>query len=174
MSGHFVVTSGFSEDWRTCNGYGNMKLRDGLLWDVPAFGILSPAFNVISPGLGYSRATDASAQFFMTNGVIATDDLQIHTMQMLLQCNGTVDLKGHLGAHFTSQLLHDVPGIGPLFTVFTLPVGKVFECNVTGTWNDPKIKLKYLPAKLLLYMLHPIHSLESLQPDKNRAKTPQR
>ena len=175
VSGHFVVTSGFSEDWRSCNGYGSMKLRDGLLWDVPVFGLLSPVFNRVSPGLGNIRATDASAQFFMTNGVIATDNLQIHTMQMLLQCNGTVDLKGNLRAHFSSELLHDVPGIGPLFTVFTWPVGKLFECKVTGTWDKPKIRSQYLnvPQKFLDIFLHPIQSLEHLETNRNRNKTPQ-
>ncbi len=173
VDGHFVVTSGYSEDWRSCNGYGQAKLRDGLLWDVPAFGVLSPVFNQISPGLGQMRATDASAQFFMTNGVIATDNLQIHTMLMLLLCTGTVDLKGGLNAHFTAQPLHDIPGIGSVFTVVLWPVGEIFECKVTGTWNNPRIRLRRLPSKLFIFMMHPIHSLESLAPDKNRKNTQQ-
>jgi AsmA-like C-terminal region len=175
VSGHFVVTSGFSEDWRSCNGYGNMKLRDGLLWNVPAFGVLSPAFNMISPGLGNMRATEASAQFFMTNGVIGTDNLQIHTTQMLLHCNGTIDLKGDLNAHFTSELLHDVRGVGPLFTFVTVPVGKLFECKVTGTWDKPKIRSQYLnaPQKVLELFMHPFQFLENLEANKNRNNTQQ-
>lgn len=175
VNGHFVVTSGYSEDWRSCNGYGQVRLRDGLLWDVPAFGVLSSLFNNISPGLGNSRATDASAQFFMTNGVIATDNLQIHTKLMLLHCKGTLDLKGNLDAHFTAELLHDVPGFGPLLSVFTVPVGKLCECKVTGTWNNPKSRLLYLnvPQKFLEFMMHPFHSLENLQINKNRNNPPQ-
>jgi hypothetical protein len=173
VSGHFVMTSGYSEDWRSCNGYGQVKLRDGLLWDVPVFGVLSPFFNHISPGLGNSRATDASAQFFMTNGVIVTDNLQIHTKLMLLQCNGTLDLKGRLGAHFTAELLHDVPAFGPLFSLMTWPVGKLCECKVTGTWSRPKSRLLYLnaPQKIILDVLHPIHTLENLEINKNRNNT---
>lgn len=175
VSGHFVVTSGYSEDWRSCNGYGQVKLRDGLLWDVPAFGVLSPVFNRISPGLGNSRATDASAQFFMTNGVIATDNLQIHTMLMLLHCKGTLDLKGNLEAHFTAELLHDVPGFGLLFTPFTWPVGKLCECKVTGTWNNPKVRLHYLnvPQKFLHDMMHPLDVLGNLDINKKRNDTGQ-
>lgn len=172
VTGRFILTSGFSGNWRSCNGYGRVDLRDGLLWDVPAFGGLSPFFNMISPGLGNSRATDASAQFFMTNGVMATDNLKIHTKLMLLQCNGTVNLHGDLSAHFTSELLHDVRGIGPLFTVGTWPVGKLFEFKVTGTWSQPKIRPLYFPAQLLLDMLHPIHFLENLAPEKKTNTTP--
>jgi len=167
MSGRFVLTSGYSEDWRSCNGYGQVNLRDVMLRDVPAFGILSPALNRISPGLGDLRATDASAQFFMTNGVIATDDLQIHTAVMLLQCRGTVDLMGGLNAHFTAQPLHDIPVIGSLFDIAIWPVSETLEYRVTGTWNNPKRTLR----KPLAYMLHPLHSLEHLVPDKNRKNT---
>jgi hypothetical protein len=175
VSGHFVETSGNSEDWRSCNGYGEVKMRDGLLWDVPAFGALSPALNFVAPGLGNSRATDASAQFFMTNGVIATDNLQIHTMLMLLQCKGTLDLQGRLDAHFNAQLLHDLRIIGPLLTFMTVPVGKICECKVTGTWNNPKTRLLYLsgPQKFILDVLHPFHALENLDINKNRNNTQQ-
>ncbi|MGH8023790.1 MAG: AsmA-like C-terminal region-containing protein, partial [Limisphaerales bacterium] len=176
VGGHFVVTSGYSEDWRSCNGYGQMELHDGSLWDVPVFGVLSRVFNIISPGLGNSRATDASAQFFMTNGVIATDNLQIHTKLMLLRCNGTLDLKGRLDAHFIAELLRDMPGVGPLFAFVTLPVGKLCECKVTGTWSNPKVRALYLnvPQKLLEGVLHPFHSLENLENDLNRKNTQQR
>ena len=174
VSGHCVVTSGYSEDWRSCNGYGDVRLRDGLLWDVPAFGALSPMFNSVSPGLGNSQAKDASAQFFMTNGVIATDNLQIHTELMVLHCKGTLDLKGNLEAHFTAELLHDVRGIGPLLAVFTVPVGELFKCKVTGTWSNPKVRSLYLnvPQKFLEDMMHPFHFLENL--DNKDRNNPQR
>ena len=150
VNGRFVMTSGFSEDWRSCNGYGEVKLRDGLLWDVPAFGILSPVLNQFSPGLGDSRATDASAQFFMTNGVIATDNLQIHTKLMLLQCNGTVDLTGGLKpisppGHCTIFLV-----IGQLLILCYCRWVNI-EYKVTGTWNNPKIRLSAIfPQKFIV------------------------
>jgi hypothetical protein len=122
--------------------------------------------------MGYSRATDASAQFFMTNGVIATDNLKIHSSLMLLECKGTLDLTGNLDAHFTSQLLHDVPGLGLFFSVITVPVGKLCECKVTGTWDKPKVSLLYLnlPQRFFLDMLRPFHYMDI---DKNRNNTQQ-
>jgi hypothetical protein len=81
-----------------------------------------------------------------------------------------VDLKGHLESHFTAELLHDVPVIGPLFSFVTLPVGKIFECKVTGTWSNPKVRSLYLnvPQKFFQYMLHPFHSMENFEINKNR------
>jgi AsmA-like C-terminal region len=166
LKGRFIVTSGNSEDWRSCNGYGDVDLNNGLLWDVPLFGAISPVLNNIYPGMGNSKATDASAQFFMTNGVIATSNLQIHTLLMELHGDGTVDLKGNLNTHFSADLLRGVPGLGPLFSVITSPFAKVLECKVGGTWEKPKIRPVYLyvPMKVLFFMTHPFHSLQDLFP----------
>jgi len=170
VSGHFVVTSGNSTDWRACNGYGSITMRDGLLWDEPVFGILSPILNMISPGMGNSRATDASAQFNMKRGVISTDNLQIHTTLVSLLYDGSVDLQGNLDAHVTAMLLHDIPGVGHLLSAALWPVGKAFECKVTGTWKKPNSKLEWLPTTFLFNLLHPIRSLEDLSqiPDSSK------
>lgn len=167
VGGHFVVSSGNSADWRSCYGYGYANLRDGLLWDEPVFGILSPILNTVSPGLGNSRATDASARFVMNRGVISTEDLQIHTAMMRLLYTGSVNLQGRLDAHVTAELLRDVPAVGQFLSTVFWPVGKVFECKVTGTWSQPQSKLVYLPTKLLLNVLHPIHALEDWFPNQS-------
>jgi hypothetical protein len=147
-------------------------MSNGLLWDVPVFGVVSPVLNNISPGMGNSRATDASAQFFMTNGVLSTDNLKIDTFAMALLGNGTVDLRGNMSVHFTADLLRNVPAIGQFFSVVTWPVGKVFECKVTGTWQKPKIRPTFIPMKFLFYMMHPLHSLEDLFPNDKPEGTP--
>jgi hypothetical protein len=159
--GHFVVTSGNSADWRTCYGYGNASLRDGLIWDVPVFGLLSPVLNSVSPGLGNSRATDASARVTMTKGVVSTDKLEIHTSLMRLDYHGSVDLLGNLNADVTAELFRDLPGVGDFLSIVSSPATKIFESKVTGTIKEPKSKPIYIP-RFLLYMLHPIHTLEDL------------
>jgi hypothetical protein len=159
--GHFVVTSGNSADWRTCNGYGHANLRDGLIWDVPVFGFLSPVLNTVSPELGNSRATDASAGFVMTNGIVSTSKLEIHTTMMRLDYHGSVDLLGNLDADVSAELFRDVPAVGSLLSTVSWPAAKIFESKVTGTVKNPKSKPIFIP-KILLYMLHPIHTLEDL------------
>src|SRR5262249_3070116 len=52
LAGRFVVTKGNTEDWHSVSGFGELALRDGLIWDIPLFGIFTPILNSISPGLG--------------------------------------------------------------------------------------------------------------------------
>jgi hypothetical protein len=161
VSGWAEVTRANSDDWRTWNGFGAAKLRDGMLWDVPVIGLVSPALNLIVPGLGNSRATEAAGNFTMTNGVVFTDSLVIRSLMMRLEYVGTVDLAENVNARVTAQLLRNTPLVGSLMSTLLWPVSKVFECRVTGTLGQPKPTPIYVP-KLLLVPLHPIRSMEEM------------
>jgi hypothetical protein len=166
LNGQLIVTRADTRDWRTLNGFGRANLRDGLLWDIPVFGILSPVLNTVSPGLGNSRATEASAKFSITNGVIFSDSFEIRSTMMRLQYVGTVDLEQNVNARVTARLLRDTWVVGPLVSTALWPVSKLFEFHVTGTLKNPKSEPVYVP-KLLLMPLHPIRSLEELFPSGN-------
>jgi hypothetical protein len=165
LSGAVTVTNASSADWRSWNGGGNVQLHDGLLWDVPMFAFMSPVLNAVSPGLGNSRAKDAAADFIITNGVISTDSLLIHSTTMRLQYTGTVDLQQKVDARVTAQLLRNLPMVGPLVSAVLTPVSKIFECHVTGELGAPVVTPVYIPGfipKLIEVPLHPIRSLEEL------------
>jgi hypothetical protein len=161
LSGRFVMTSANSGNWRTWNGYGQANLHDGLIWDVPIFGILSPVLNTIIPGLGSSRATAAVTQFGMTNGVIFSDNLEMRSTMMRLQYAGTVDLQGKVHARVDAQLLRDTWVVGPLLSTALWPVSKLFEYKITGTLQQPQMEPVYIP-KVFFMPLHPIRSLEEM------------
>ncbi len=163
LSGQIVVTHADTRDWRTPDGFGQTRLRDGLIWDIPLFGILSPVLNTVSPGLGDSRATDAVAAFAITNGVIYSDPLEINTAMTRLEYAGTVDLRENVNARVTAQLLHNFPLVGPFISLLFAPVTKLFEYKVTGTLENPKEEPVYVP-KLFLLPLHPIRTFEELLP----------
>jgi hypothetical protein len=160
VSGTVMVTSANSADWQTWNGYGDLRLQDGLLWDVPIFGLVSPMLNVVSPGLGNNRAKDAAGSFVMTNGVIRTDSLKLHTATMRLEYDGTVDLQTRVNALVTAQPLQTMPLLGPLVSTLLWPVSKAFECRVTGTLGQPQATPIYVPfPKLLATPFHPFRSM---------------
>jgi hypothetical protein len=163
LAGRLVVTDADSRDWRAWDGFGHANLHDGLLWDIPIFGILSPVLNTFVPGLGNSRATDAAARFVITNGVIYTDSLEIRSTMMRLEYAGTADLKQNVHARVTAQLLRDTWVVGPLVSTVLWPVSKLFEYKITGTLKNPKSEPVYVP-KLLLLPLHPIRTLEGMFP----------
>lgn len=163
LAGALVVTNADTRDLVSWNGYGHANLRDGVLWDIPIFGILSPMLNAVSPGLGSSRATGASGKFVITNGVIFSDTLEIRATLMRVQYSGTVDLRQNVNARVTAQLLRNVWVIGPLISTLFTPVSKLFEYQVTGTLQAPKMAPVYVP-KVLLMPFHPIRSIEQMLP----------
>jgi len=163
LSGRALVTEGNSKTWRSWNGYGRAQLHNGQLWNIPVFGFMSPVLNTFTPGLdvGNSRATDATARFTLTNGVIFTDSLDIRSLTMRVEYVGTMDLQEQVNARATAQLLRNAPLFGSVFSTVLWPVSKVFECEVTGTLENPKLTPVYLPfPKLLTAPLHPIRSVE--------------
>ena len=164
LSGQLVVTRADTRDWHSWDGFGQASLRDGLIWEIPLFGIISPVLNNVWHGLGNSRATAATAKFAVTNGVIFTDSLEIRSTLTRLQYVGTVDMDQKVNARATAQLLRDTWAVGSLISTLLTPVGKLFEYKITGTLKNPKSEPILLPTKLLLMPLHPIHSLEEILP----------
>jgi len=161
LSGTMAVTHANSGDWRTWNGFGGAELRNGVLWDVPIFGLVSRGVNAVVPSLGNSRATDGTGVFTMTNGVIFTDALTIHTATMQVDYVGTVDLAEKVNARATAKLLRTTPVLGPFMSYVLWPVSKIFECRVTGQLDNPEISPAFIP-KILLAPLHPVRSVEEL------------
>jgi hypothetical protein len=157
------VTSANTKDWSGWQGHGRAKLRDGLLWEIPVFGIFSPVLDGIVPGMGSSRVSDASAKFSITNSTILTDDLELRSTYMRLVYHGTVDFSGKLDARVEAELLRDTWGIGRVVSLVLWPVTKLFEYRVTGVLREPKMEPLRVP-KFLLMPLHPFRSLQELMP----------
>jgi hypothetical protein len=164
LAGKITVTHADTRDWQTWDGFGRANVRDGLLWDIPIFGILSPVLNTVSPGLGNSRATDASARFTITNGVIFTDSLEINSLMARLDYAGAADLQQNVNARVTAQLLRNTWAVGPLISTVLWPVSKLFEYQITGTLKNPKTTPVYVVSKYLLMPLHPIRSFQEMFP----------
>jgi hypothetical protein len=165
LSGRVAVTRANSSDWQTWNGYGQMQLDNGLLWNAPMLGLMSPVLNTLAPGLdmGNSRATDGTGRFTMTNGVIFTDSLEIRSLTMRLDYVGTVDLQENVTARVKAQLLRNTPVFGPLFSRVLWPVSEATECEVTGTLENPRITPLYIPfSSVLTAPLHPLRTFEKL------------
>ncbi len=173
LNGNLVVTKANSEDWRTVNGYGNLALHNGYIWDVPIFGVFSPILDGIIPGLGKSRVSSATCTFLINKGIIHSNDLEARAPALRLQYRGDMDLEGGVQARVEGELLRDVWLVGPLVSTVFWPVTKMFEYKVTGAVGDPKIDPVYLVPKLLMLPFQPFRSLKGLfQEDPKRQKRP--
>jgi hypothetical protein len=172
LSGRLTVERANTADWQSWQGYGDVSLRDGLLWEIPVFGVLSPVLDGIIPGLGKSRFSEGSANFIVTNSVIHSQDLQIRAPMLRLQYRGTVDFQGCLDARVEAEMLRDTWFVGPIVSLALWPVSKLFEYKVVGDLNAPVSEPVYVP-KLLLLPLHPFRMLKGLFPeDASRTNAP--
>lgn len=161
LSGSLTITRANSEDPQSWTGSGRARLRDGLLWEIPIFGVLSKPLDTIMPGVGSSRVSEASARFALTSGVIAWDKLEMRAPTMRLQYDGTVNLDGRVDMRVEAEPLRDTPLFGRILSYALWPVTKLFQYRITGTLDNPKSEPVYVP-KLLMMPLHPFRTLEEL------------
>jgi len=172
LSGSLVITNANSEDKRKLNGYGELNLRDGLIWDIPVFGLFTPVLNGISPGLGNSRVSEATCSFIITNAIMHSDDLQMRSPALRLAYRGSVDMQRQVNARVDAELLRDMWGVGPVVSAVLTPFTKLFEYKTTGSLDSPKKEPVYFVPKLVQMPFHPFRSLrEMLFEDTGLANT---
>jgi hypothetical protein len=172
LTGELTITSANAGDWGSWSGYGNVRLRDGYLWDIPLFGIFSPVFNAILPGLGQSRVSGGTATYFITNSVIHTRDLEIRSPAMRLAYKGTIDFDYNVNSRVEARLLRDMWVVGPLVSLVFSPITKMLEYKVTGTLGEPKLEPLLIP-KALQFPLHPWRTIRGLFSDDKPPKQPE-
>ncbi len=166
VAGAVTVTNANTANWQSWQGYGHVRLADGLLWDIPIFGLFSPVLNAVSKDLGSSRAKEAKGTFIVTNSVIYTKNLSINSPPAHLHYDGTVDFVGNVNANIEAELFRDTFLVGPLISLLTTPMTKVFEYRVTGSLANPKSEPRFIP-KFLLLPLRPFQTIrEFLTPEK--------
>ena len=162
LGGLLVITNANTENPLSWCGYGNMTLEDGLIWDVPVFGLFSPLLNAINPRAGNSRAKDAVATFLIADSVISTKDLRIHASSgMRLNYEGTVDFDTRINGRMEAELFRDAPGVGQVVAKVFWPVTKIFEYKVTGTFSKPKSEPLFIP-KIFMMPFHPLRTMREL------------
>ena len=92
LDGYLALEAPVAANKATWTGHGDVHIHDARLWDIKIFGVLSPLLNAMSPGLGDSRARQASALFSIADDKITSDDLEIHSTGMRLLYRGSVDM----------------------------------------------------------------------------------
>jgi hypothetical protein len=169
LSATLVVTNASTADMQSWTGHGNLSLRDGLIWDIPIFGVFSGVLNGMYPGLGSSRANAGTCSFIITNGVIRSDDLEVRSTGARLQYRGTVDFQGQVNARVEAGFLRDMPLFGQVVSFALWPVTKLFEYKVTGSLGEPKTSPVYIVPKFVFlpfqFPFHPFNTLKGLLPE---------
>ena len=173
-SGELTITHAQLDDWKSWQGFGHSSLTNGLIWDIPLFGVASQFLNAIpTPGmkLGNSRAKEAHMDFLITNSVIISENLEIRTGITRLRYEGSVDFEHRVDGRMEAELLRNIPGVGWLVSKVLFPVSKLFEYRITGTLDDPKTRPTYVLPSIILMPLQPVKSLKEIfgEPEKKPA-----
>jgi hypothetical protein len=171
LNGDWGIDRADTGDWESWQGWGRASLREGFLWDIPLFGIFSPALDAVLPGVGKSRVSGLTATFTITNSVIHTDDLELRSPAMRLAYRGTFDFHGNVNARVEARLLRDVWIVGPLVSLVFKPLTKLFEYKVTGTLSQPRKEPLRIPKPLQL-PLRPWQTLKEIFGAEGEANKP--
>lgn len=161
LDADFTITHADSRDWRSWDGFGRVRLRDGFLWDIPIFGFFSPVLNSVVPGLGNSPISAGDATFTIKRSVLRSSDLELMSPALRLAYTGSVDFEGNLDARMQAEILRDAWGVGKAVSLALWPISKVFEYRLTGNVAQPETEPVYLP-KFLLWPLNPFRSIQRL------------
>jgi hypothetical protein len=161
LTGQLVITNAWTDNIRSWHGYGHAILRDGLLWELPIFGVLSKPLDNLMPGVGNSRFTEAAATFGIASSIVYSPDLEMRSAAMRLQYRGAVDFDGNLNAKIIAEPLRDTPVVGSVMSTILSPVARLFAYRITGTMHEPKSEPVYIP-KLLMVPFSPFQSLGEL------------
>jgi hypothetical protein len=165
LNGRLEVTQGLAANGQTWQGRGRVSLRDGLIWEFPLFGVLSPVLDGVVPGLGSSRANEGTASFTLTNGVLFSDNLVIHASMMRLQYWGTTDLQGRVNARAQAELLRDTWVVGRVLSLALWPVSKIFLYKITGTLSEPKSDPVFFVPRIVLLPFQAFRAIKEPTPE---------
>jgi hypothetical protein len=143
-----AITSGNTANLKTWTGSGRLAAVQALLWDIRLFGIFSPMLNSVIPGAGYNRAYQAGMDFIVTNGMVATGNLEVRSTEFRLLYSGTLNLQQQLDARVEANILRDVPLFGRFLGLAFSPLSKLFEYKVNGTLADPAYHPVLIPKSL--------------------------
>ncbi|MDA1273044.1 MAG: hypothetical protein O2960_03180 [Verrucomicrobia bacterium] len=172
FSGNLAVTSANSDDWQSWNGFADVYVRDGFLWDIPIVGVFSPYFNKLVPVVS-TRASAASGTFRIEKSVVQSGDFEVQSPAMRLRYRGTVDFDGAVDAFMQAEIFRDMWAVGRMVSMAFWPLTKIFEFRVTGTLNNPKT-LPHFSTKFLLWPFQPLRTVKELlsPPQASPAITP--
>ena len=127
------------DDVRTLRGEGDVSITEGNVFAIPFLGPFSEILNKIVPGMGISRARNATATFTLGDGILTNKDLTIVGNGFSMFGGGRI--------WFTEDKLdfdirinaRGLPG------VLLFPVSKLLEYRANSRFTKPDWRMKAIP-----------------------------
>lgn len=132
----------------TVTGFGQGKVRDGLLFQTKLFSGLSAILSKIIPDFTLFAQTDATGSFAIRNSRVYSRDIEVQGTLFSVKASGHYSFAGDLNYRVEVQLLRGGP-VAALVRLATRPVTRLLEFRLTGTFADPKWRpINLNPAEL--------------------------
>ncbi len=131
--------SGKGDEARAIRGDGEVSVTEGNVFAIPFLGPFSEILNKIVPGMGYSRARKATAEFSMGDGIVTAKELVIKGNGFSMYGDGRIWMiedKMDFDIRINAQGL---PG------VLLFPVSKLLEYRANSRFSSPDWRPKALP-----------------------------
>lgn len=133
----------------TVTGAGHVDVRGGLLFQTKLFSGLSAILSKIVPDFTLFAQTDAAADFTIRNSQVHSRNVQLQGTVFSAKGSGRYSFAGDLDFRVEVQLLRSGP-VAALVRLATLPVTRLLEVRLTGTFEEPRWRPVNLnPAELL-------------------------
>ena len=150
LSTSFAIAGFFGEGrGDTAEGFGEVRVREGHLFQIRLFGGLSRILTKLYPGLGFVKQKDFNATFTIRNRKVHTNDARLEGNILSVKGRGSYAFNEKLDFKVEVQLLRQGP-VGNLLRFVTTPVTKLLEFHLTGTLADPHWRPDNLPKELFL------------------------
>jgi hypothetical protein len=137
---------GRGSDLAAMQGEGSMEIVDGLLAEVPLFGIFSQVLNSLAPGLGSTKVTSARCAYTIADQAVKTDDLIVDAGAFTLRAHGKAEFNGKLDFRVKLQFLRLLPGFNLLWDII---IGNIFEYKIGGALAEPNYRPVNLPSEIM-------------------------
>ena len=132
----------------TVTGAGRADVRGGLLFQTKLFSGLSAILSKIIPDFTLFAQTDAGGNFTIRNSRVHSRDIQLKGTVFSVKAAGDYSFAGNLDYRVEVQLLRSGP-VAAIVRLATLPVTRLLEFRLTGTFEDPRWRPVNLnPAEL--------------------------
>ncbi|MGD9782180.1 MAG: AsmA-like C-terminal region-containing protein [Kiritimatiellia bacterium] len=119
------------------SGRGYANVRNGKLFETRLFQYLSDLLKKILPDFTMLAQTEAVGRFTIANGRLTSRDIQLQGTVFSVKASGDYAFGGALDYRVEVQLLRGGP-IAAIVRLATLPVTRLLEFRLTGTFDDPR------------------------------------
>ncbi len=129
-------------------GTGQAEIRNGLLFQTRLFSGLTSILGRLFPDFNFFAQTDARGHFAIRNSRVYSSDIELMGSLFSVKASGRYAFNGDLRYRVEVQPLRKGP-VAALVRFATMPVTRLLEFRLTGTFEDPRWRpINLNPAEL--------------------------